>query len=86
MRSNPGDFDACWDPTGVNGALLRALAPALLDLAFPRAAQKAHYAGEFFPSTIPAEASGRLFLDFFQVDMHTGEPKGIVVLELGEMP
>ena len=37
-KPRPGDFDACWDPTGVNLALLD---PVLLNFENNRAAQKA---------------------------------------------
>ena len=32
---------------------------------------------------IPEGTSGKLFLDFFQTDKITGEPKGIIALEIG---
>ncbi len=79
----PGDFDACWDPTGVNPAFLD---PVLLTFADSRAAQKAKYYGELFPSTIPADHVGTVFVDFFQVDRFTGTPKGIVAINLTEEP
>ena len=62
----PGDFDACWDVTGVDLQQLKMIAPALLDFADKRAAQKAEYGGEFFPAGWPADRTGTLFLDFFQ--------------------
>lgn len=76
----PGDFDACWDIAGVDPTLL---APVLLTFADGRAAQKAKYLGEFFPSVADANPEGDAFLDFFQIDKETGEPKGIIALELG---
>ncbi|MDP8961033.1 MAG: helix-turn-helix domain-containing protein [Actinomycetota bacterium] len=39
----PNDFDACWDPDGVD---LEAIDPALLDLDHPRTSQKDRYGGE----------------------------------------
>lgn len=74
----PGDFDACWDPEGVDVALLD---PALLDFSNKRAAQKARYGGELFPTSSWA-AIGQVFLDFFQIDKTTGEAKGIVAIDL----
>lgn len=82
-KPHPGDFDACWDPTGVNLALLD---PVLLTFQNNRAAQKAKYYGELFPSTIPADAAGKIFVEFFQVDRFTGAPKGIVLIDLAAEP
>lgn len=75
----PGDFDACWDPTGVSGTLLD---PVFLVFDNNRAAQKAKYKGEFFPSSSPADVVGTTFIEFFQVDRFTGTPKGIVAIDL----
>jgi hypothetical protein len=82
-KRTPGDFDACWDVTGVDVALL---APIFLNFDNRRAAQKARFHGEFFPAQLPEGISGRTFLDFFQIDKETGAPKGIVALNLGELP
>lgn len=78
-KPRPSDFDACWDPGGVNPAFLD---PVLLTFDDHRAAQKAKYKGEFFPSTIPADAIGTIFIEFFQVDRFTGARKGIVAIDL----
>jgi hypothetical protein len=73
-KTMPGDFDACWDPIGVDPS---ALIPELLIFDHKRKAQKAKFGGEFFPSSAPAD--GHLtFLEFFQRDRHTGTPKGII--------
>ena len=82
-KPRPGDFDACWDPTDVNPALLD---PVLLTFENNRAAQKAKYHGELFPSTIPADRAGTIFVEFFQVDRFTGAPKGIVAIDLTADP
>lgn len=82
-KPRPGDFDACWDPAGVNPALLD---PVLLTFENNRAAQKAKYQGELFPSTIPADQAGAIFAEFFQVDRFTGAPKGIVSINLAAEP
>jgi hypothetical protein len=76
----PGDFDGCWDPEGVDPDVLE---PTLLDFTDRRAAQKAKYGGELFIATESADAAESRFLDFFQRDKRTGEPKGIVALDLG---
>ena len=47
-----------------------------------RAAQKAKYGGELFPASFAANSAGDTFLDFFQKDKSTGQPKGIVAIDL----
>jgi uncharacterized protein DUF6932 len=79
----PGDFDACWDAEGVDPDVLDA---TLLDFDNRRAAQKAKYGGELFIATDAAGPAGMRFLDFFQRDKRTGDPKGIVALDLGGLP
>lgn len=74
----PGDFDACWDIAGVD---ISSLDLTLMTFENRRAAQKLKFGGELFPSHINA-GMGSTFLEFFQVDKHTGNPKGIVVLDL----
>jgi hypothetical protein len=75
----PGDFDACWEASGVEPDLLD---PVLLDFSDRRVAQKAKYRGELFPAEVAAEPGGTRFLDYFQRDRVTGEPKGIVAIDL----
>ena len=48
-----------------------------------RAVQKAKYRGEVFPATSIADLEGTVFLDFFQIDKETGDPKGIVAVDPG---
>lgn len=78
-KAIPGDYDACWETTGVNRF---DLDPVFLDFANRRAAQKAKYLGEFFPARMVEAGSGAVFLAFFQTDKTTGNSKGIVALEL----
>jgi len=78
-KEAPGDFDACWEASGVDPDLLD---PVLLDFNDRRAAQKARYGGELFPAQVAAEPGGTVFLTYFQRDRQTGEPKGIVALDL----
>ncbi len=75
----PGDFDACWEVTDVDPAMLD---PVFFDFANKRAAQKARFQGEFFPAQLPEGISGKTFLEFFQIDKETGEEKGIIGLNL----
>ena len=78
-KTDPGDFDACWEEVGVDPNLLDL---TLLDFSNKRAAQKAKFGGELFPASIPADPSGISFLRFFQVDRATGDAKGIVAIDL----
>lgn len=78
----PGDFDGCWDDTGVD---YDRLDPVLLEFANRRAAQKAKFDGEMFVANWSADPLGTLFLDFFQRDRE-GRPKGIVQIDLESIP
>ena len=81
-KQHPGDFDGCWEVDGVDVDQLEQLAPALLEFADRRRAQKAAYGGEMFPARGQAQPSGTVFVEFFQRDKHTGEPKGIIAVDL----
>lgn len=81
-KEEPGDFDICWDFAGVDVQLLD---PILLKLDDGRQSQKAKFRGELLPAGWTETASGKTFLEFFQVDKATGEQKGIVVLDLGRI-
>lgn len=80
-KALPKDYDACWEMAGVRRA---DLDPVFLDFRNARAAQKAKFLGEFFPAHAPARLSTPLaiYLNFFQIDKSTGDPKGIVGLKL----
>lgn len=82
-KGEPQDFDACWEASGVDPAVLD---PTLLDFSDARAAQKAKFHGELFPAATAADPDGTRFLDYFQHDKDTGRPKGMVVLDLGDLP
>lgn len=70
----PGDFDACWDPSGVEDTKLD---PVLLDFSEGRKRQKERFGGEFFPATCLADGV-HFFTNFFQIDKYTGKAKGII--------
>jgi hypothetical protein len=57
-----------------------SLDSVFFDFANDRAAQKARFGAEFFPAQAPQRL--KTFLDFFQIDKETGEPKGIIELLL----
>ena len=80
-KERPNDIDVCWDIEGVDAD---ALDPVFFDFADGRAAQKARFGAEFFPAQLPEGVTGRAFLEFFQIDKQTGEPKGIIELELDD--
>jgi hypothetical protein len=75
----PGDFDACWDIQHVDD---EDLDPVFWDFSRGRAAQKRRFLGEFFPAQLPEGATGRAFVEFFQVNTLTGAPKGILAIRL----
>ena len=78
-KEHPGDFDACWDIQQVDD---EALDPVFWDFSQGRAAQKRRFLGEFFLAQLPEGATGRAFVEFFQVNKLTGAPKGILVIRL----
>lgn len=79
----PQDYDACWDPDGVDPTLVD---PVLLTFDNKRVLQKIKYLGELFPANSRADAKGSIFLEFFQVNRDTGRNKGIVALNLRRLP
>jgi hypothetical protein len=72
-KSDPNDFDACWDPIGVDFNKFSAKYSVLLEFKPDTRKQKAKYGGEFFPSP--------RFLTFFQKDKEDNI-KGIIKLIL----
>ena len=80
-KDEPGDFDAVWDPSGVD---MDALDPVLLDLSAGRVAQKRRFFGELFPDWVET-GSGLVFSEFFQLDRVHGT-KGIVVIDPRSVP
>jgi len=82
-KPQPRDYDACWDPTGVDPTKLH---PVFGVFDNERKAQKAAFQGEFFPSTWKEAASRRTFMQFFQVDRYTGAAKGILSISLASDP
>lgn len=74
-KPHPKDFDACWDPSGVNARMLDAV---LLDT-LNRRAQMAKYRGDIVPLDHP---DGGSFLEFFQTDKESGRRKGIIGVKL----
>lgn len=78
----PEDYDCCWDIAGVDAIMLRMIDHVFFDFSNKRASQKAVYGGEFFPAQGREGKSGKTWLEFFQADKDTGEPKGIIAIDL----
>jgi len=76
-KTNPGDFDVCWDSMGVDTGKLN---PVFIDFSEGRKKQKGIFQGEFFPVHLRADGK-HTFLDFFQIDKYTGFAKGIICIE-----
>lgn len=77
-KNHPDDFDAVWDPAGVDPYKLD---PVLLNFDNKRAAQKAKYGGELFISTHQA-MHGVSYIDFFQNDRYSSQKKGILSVQI----
>jgi hypothetical protein len=85
-KETPNDFDACWEMAGVDFDALEQRDPVLLDWRNRRAGQKAKFRGELFIAESAADGWGTSYLEFFQHDRLTGEPKGIISIDLGDLP
>ena len=81
-KEPPGDYDGCWEVDGVDPDTLN---PVLFEFTNRRAAQKARYFGELFLANAAADPSGTRFIDFVQCDKD-GQPKGIIALDLKDLP
>ncbi|MBK8088083.1 MAG: hypothetical protein IPK31_09105 [Chitinophagaceae bacterium] len=73
----PNDYEICWDMAFVDPDLID---PVFFDFSNHRFNQMQKYAGEYFPAAIIEGGTGKPFLEFFQTDKYTGQPKGIVRL------
>ena len=82
----PNDFDGCWEMAGVDFEVLDRIDPTLLDWSNRRAAQKTKFGGELFIAESAADPWGTPYLEFFQHDRDTGEPKGIIAIDLRSLP
>lgn len=82
-KAHPNDFDACWESAGVAPSRLDS---ELQDFSDEHATQKARFGGEIFPAQWPAHPDGATFRDYFQYDNVTKQPKGIIAIDLAELP
>ena len=83
LKEIPGDIDVCWDDgDDINWELLDSDYPIFFDLDPPREAQQLRYHADVFPANIYEGGSGKLFKDFFQQHKDTGNPKGIIKINI----
>lgn len=79
-KINPGDFDVVYDLDEIDDNRIDKL---LLDSSIHgRKLQKIHYGGEFFPMSNRADRLGTSFINYFQKDKKTKDPKGIIQIDL----
>ncbi|MBK9382317.1 MAG: hypothetical protein IPN39_13455 [Chitinophagaceae bacterium] len=79
---HPNDYDACYDPTGMNWEKIFKEHPVFLDFSNARLNQKLKYGGEFFSATALASPPRELYIEFFQKDKNDNSPKGIIQINL----
>ena len=77
-KNEPNDIDGCWEYT--SSVDINRLDPVFLG---SRNAMKEKYGLDFFISNIAEAESGLPFPEFFQVNRE-GEPKGIIIITLGD--
>lgn len=81
----PGDWDGCFDPTGMSSKdemKLYTNYPVFADIDHPRLQQKMLFKGEIFPSTTIIDKSGKTIFELFQEDKKDKSPKGIIQISL----
>lgn len=79
----PNDFDACWFWDEADQEAMAQLNEILTDLTTEgRAKQKERYGGEVFLLHSHNSHKPRGVFRLFQTDKETGEPKGIVAIDL----
>jgi len=80
VKRYPRDFDCVWDVNCVD--------PKRLHRIFQESSerQKFVFGGEFYPTSIIEGLSNSPFLEFFQTDKETLERKGIIMINLGDLP
>jgi hypothetical protein len=81
-KKQPRDYDAAWQPQGVDVDMLLQAEPCFGLFDNGRAAQKTRLLGEWFPADMSEQLSGKTFLDFFQHDKDLGVQKGIIAIDL----
>lgn len=74
-KPQPNDYEICWDSRFVNPDILD---PIFLQFNNGTIDQKIKYKGEFFPALWIEANSGKPFIEFFQIDKYSAQPKGII--------
>lgn len=82
-KNHPGDFDACWESSDV---VPNRLDLELQDFSNKRTVQKARCGGELHPANWAADPDGTTYLEYFQRDPITKQPKGIITIDLTGLP
>ena len=82
IKRIPGDMDICWEDRGIDYNLAFTKMPILFDFTNGRRNQQLTYNADIFPAHLMEGASGIYFIDFFQKDKATGNPKGIVQINI----
>jgi hypothetical protein len=77
IKRVPGDMDICWEDTGIDYDTAEKIMPILFDYYSPRKNQQDTYKADIFPANLD-NTPGEPFLEFFQRDKATGNPKGII--------
>jgi len=78
----PKDIDVCWEDEGIDYNMVEVVMPILFDFANKRANQQLRYKCDIFPAHFIAEVQGTLYIDFFQKDKSTNNPKGIIKINI----
>ena len=79
-KEQPGDFDGCWESSGVDFQRVDPILIDPIDLRNGRKKQKMKFLGELLP-----DDDTHRFLDFFQKDREQRD-KGIVRIDLESLP
>jgi hypothetical protein len=80
----PNDVDVCWERIPGDDFLrfVKLNFPIFFKFHHPRKEQQDTYCADVFPADFIELSSGKLFLDYFQIDRNTGLPKGIIKIEI----
>ncbi|MCA9800416.1 MAG: hypothetical protein KC777_00440 [Cyanobacteria bacterium HKST-UBA02] len=81
-KHRPADFDACFDPLGVDLDFLKELEPALLAEHESDGSRLRKLYGGTMEPIIVNPGNGQTPLSFYQFDTRTGKSKGVVALKI----
>lgn len=83
-KPDPGDYDLCWEPKGVDDSLIDPLFILTRYVLPPRKEQLAKYFGEILITLNHPPVFDTL--NYFQLDDRTGDVKGIISIDLDQLP